>query len=146
MWLTKGWFLYNSFKNSGEELSKLKDIGYQATSLSTYDFSNLYTTLPHNLIKEKLLDLIERTFYKNEDKLYLACNDKKAFFTSADHYRGYHLLSCQNVCDALSFLLDNIYIRFGTKLYRQVVGIPMGTNCAPLVADLFFYSAMKEIS
>ena len=37
-------------KNSGEVLSKLKDIGYQATSLSTYDFSTLYTTLPHNLI------------------------------------------------------------------------------------------------
>ena len=39
--------------------------------------------------------------------------------------------SCQNVCDALTFLLDNIFIRFGTKLYRQVVGIPMGTSCAP---------------
>ena len=37
------------------------------------------------------------------------------------------------------FLLDNIYIRFGTKLYRQIVGIPMGTNCAPLVADLFLF-------
>ena len=73
-------------KNSGEVLSKLKDIGYQATSLPTYDFSTLYTTLPHNLIKEKLLDFIERT-YKKEGKLYLACNDKKAFFTSADHYR-----------------------------------------------------------
>ena len=92
-------------KNSGEVLSKLKDIGYQATSLSTYYFSTLYTTLPHNLIKEKLIDLIERTFYKKDGKLYLACNDKKAFFTSADHYRGYHLWSCQNVCDALSFSL-----------------------------------------
>ena len=68
-------------KNSVEVLSKLKDIGYQATSLSTYDFSTLYTTLPHNLIKEKLLDLIERTFYKKEGKLYIACNDKKAFFS-----------------------------------------------------------------
>ena len=85
--------------------------------MSTYDFSTLYTTLPHNLIKEKNLDLIERTFYKKEGKLYIACNDKKAFFTSADHNRGRHLWSCQNVCDALSFLLDNIYIRFGTKLY-----------------------------
>ena len=37
------------------------------------------------------------------------------------------------------YLLDNIYIRFGTKLYRQIVGIPMGTNCAPLVADLFLF-------
>ena len=81
--------------------------------MSTFVFSTLYTTLPHNLIKEKLLDLIERTFYKKEGKLYFACNGMKAFFTSADHYRVYHLWSCQNVCDALSFLLDNIYIRFG---------------------------------
>ena len=78
-------------KNSGEVLSKLKDIGYQATSLSTYDFSTLYTTLPHNLIKEKLLDLIERTFDIKEGELYLACNDKKTFFTSKDHYKGYQL-------------------------------------------------------
>ena len=130
-------------KNSGEVLSKLKDIGYHATSLSTYDFSTLYTTSPHNLIKEKVIDLIERTFYKKEGKLYLACNNKKAFFTSTDHYRGYHLWSCQNVCDTLSFPLDNIYIRLGTKLYRQIVDIPMGTNCAPLVVD--FYSAMKDL-
>ena len=38
------------------------------------------------------------------------------------------VLSCQNVCDALTFLLGNICIRLGTKLYRQVVGISMGTN------------------
>ena len=49
----------------------------------------------------------------------------------------YHAWSCQNVCDVLTFLLDNIFIRFVTKLYRQVVGIPMSTNCAPLFADLF---------
>ena len=90
--------------------------------------------------------MIERTFYKKEGKLYLACNDKKAFFTSTDHY----IRSCLNVCDALSFLLDNIYIRFGTKLYRQIVGIPIGTNCAPLVADLFLFcyerDFMKDLS
>ena len=33
--------------------------------------------------------------------------------------------------------MENIFIRFGTKLYRQVVGVPMGTYCAPLVANLF---------
>ena len=41
--------------------------------------------------------------------------------------------------DVLTFLLDNIFIRFGTKLYRQVVGIPVGTYCAPLFADLFLF-------
>ena len=43
------------------------------------------------------------------------------------------------MCEALTFRLDNIYIRFGFKLYRQTVGTPMGTNCAPLVADFDFY-------
>ena len=31
-----------------------------------------------------------------------------------------------------------------TKLYRQVVAIPMGTNCAPLVADLFIYCYERD--
>ena len=43
------------------------------------------------------------------------------------------------LCDALHYVLDNIFIRFGSKLYRQIVGIPMGTNCAPLVADMFLF-------
>ena len=64
---------------------------------------------------------------------------RKRFFTSADHNRGYQLWSCQNVCDALSFPLDNIYIRLGTKLYKQIVGIRIGTNFAPLAADLFLF-------
>ena len=120
---------------------------FRATSWSTYDFSSLYAALPHNLIKEKLLDLIEWTFkraLKNYGSLYLACNDRKAFFTSSDQSR-YTLWSCQNVCDALSYRLDNIYIRSGTKLYRQIIRIPMGTNCEPLMTDLF-YTATKKIS
>ena len=43
------------------------------------------------------------------------------------------------MCDALHYLLDNIFINFGSKLYGQIVGIPMSTNCAAFVADLFFY-------
>ena len=129
--------LFWSIKNSGEVLNKLKSREFRATSLSTYDFATLYTTLPHNLIKEKLINLIEWTF-KREGSPYIAFNERQAFFTSEDTKR-YKLWSCQNVCGALVCLLDNIYIRFGTKLYRQIVGIPMGTNCAPLVAGLFLF-------
>ena len=111
--------------------------------MSTYDFSTLYTTLPHNLIKDKLVDLIERTFQR-EGSLYIACNDRNAFFTS-DAVRNYDLWSCQKVCEALTFLLDNIYIRFGSKLYRQIVGITMGTNCAPLVADLYLFCYERDV-
>ena len=47
------------------------------------------------------------------------------------------------MCDALHYLLDDIFIRFGSKLNRQIVGIPMGTNCAPPVADLFLFCYEK---
>ena len=40
--------------------------------------------------------------------------------------------------------MDNIYIRFGNKLYRQSVGIPMGTNCAPLVDNLFLFHYERD--
>ena len=134
--------LFWSIKNSGEILNKLKSRGFLASGLSTYDFSTLYTTLPHNLIKEKLTELIEQTFNR-EGSLYLAYNDKNAFFTSEQPKR-YKLWSCQKMCDALHYLLDNIFIRFGSKLYKQIVGIPMGTNCAPLVADLFLFCYERD--
>ena len=68
--------LFWSIKNSGEILNKLKSRGFLASGLSTYDFSTL---LPHNLIKDKLTELIEQTFNR-EGSLYLACNDKNTFF------------------------------------------------------------------
>ena len=113
--------------------------------MSTYDFSTLYIALPHHLIKDKLIHLINQTFFFRVNTQCLACNEEFAFFTS-DVYKYYNSWSYQIVCDALAYLLNNIFIRFGTKLYRQIISIPMGTNYAPLVADLFLFFIMKEIS
>ena len=67
---------------------------------------------------------------------------KMPSFTS-EKPEQYKLWSGQNMCDALHYLLDNILIGFGSKLYRQIVGIPMGSHSAPLVAD-FFCFVMRE--
>jgi hypothetical protein len=50
----------------------------------------------------------------------------------------------KTLVEALTFLLDNIYVRFGTSIYKQVIGIPIGTNCAPLIADLFLYCYERD--
>ena len=133
--------IFWSIKNSGEFLDQLNNKDLRVSSVSTYDFSTLYTTLPHNLIKEKLTELIGRTF--GREKKYIACNYSRAFFTN-EIYEGYYMWTGVDVCNALVFLLDNIFVRFGQQIYRQVVGIPMGTNCAPLVADLFLFCYEKE--
>ena len=68
---------------------------------------------------------------------------KMHFFTSEQPKR-YKLWSCQKMCDALHYLLDNIFIGIGSKLYRQIVGIPIGTTCAPLIADLFLFCYERD--
>jgi hypothetical protein len=51
----------------------------------------------------------------------------------------------EQVISMLEFLIDNIFVSFGGILFQQVVGIPMGMNCAPLLADLFLYSYESEL-
>ena len=45
-----------------------------------------------------------------------------------------------DIINMLQFLIDNIFVIFDRLVFQQTVGIPMGTNCAPLLADLFLYS------
>jgi hypothetical protein len=42
-----------------------------------------------------------------------------------------------DIINMLEFFIDNIFVMFGGRVFQQTVGIPMGTNCAPLHADLF---------
>ena len=49
-----------------------------------------------------------------------------------------------NICKMIEFLIDNIFVQFGGRLFRQAIGIPMGTNCASLLADLFLYTYENE--
>jgi len=44
----------------------------------------------------------------------------------------------------INFLIDNIFIAFRGRIFQQTVGIPMGTNCAPRLADLFLHSYEAE--
>jgi hypothetical protein len=58
--------------------------------------------------------------------------------------KGQTCYSEEQVISMLEFLIDNIFVSFGETLLQQVVGIPMGTNCAPLLANFFVYSYESE--
>ena len=109
-------------KNSTNLLSSLSHLGvHRATSIQTFDFSTLCTSIPHDLLKSRMNSIIISDPL-NGDKKYTA-ND---------------------ICKMIGFLVDNIHVRFGGQLFQQMVGISMGTNCAPLLADLFLYSYENE--
>ena len=105
-------------------------------------FSTLYTTLPHCFIKDNLYILLKEP---SEEKANLTLHvSTETHFSLRKKPKKYHAWSCLNVCDALTLLLGNIFIRFGSTLYRQVLGIPMGTNCAFLVANLFQFCYERD--
>ena len=54
------------------------------------------------------------------------------------------MYTADSICKMIEFLINNIFVQFGWHISRQVIGIPMGTNCAPLLADLFLYSYGNE--
>ena len=43
----------------------------------------------------------------------------------------------------LEYLIDKFFVEFGGRIFQQAIGIPMGNNCAPLPADLF-YTRMRQ--
>ena len=88
--------------------------------------------------------LMNGFFALKGSKLFIIISRRPSYGVYISQHKRYDLWSCQKVTDALIYLLDNIYIRFGSKLYRQNVGIPMGTNCAPLVADLFLFCYERD--
>ena len=49
------------------------------------------------------------------------------------------------LCEAFIFLMENIYVQFDGMVYEQIVVIPMGTYCAPNIADLFLYCYERDL-
>ena len=58
-------------------------------------------------------------------------------------------LSLPQLVGMVDYLVDNIYVCVGDKVFHQRVGIPMGTDCAPLLANLYLfyfeYACMKSL-
>ena len=48
------------------------------------------------------------------------------------------------LCEAFTFLKENIYVQFEGMVYQQIVGIHMGTTCAPLIADWFLFCYERD--
>ena len=67
----------------------------------------------------------------------------KEYFIS-DPLNGDNKYTSNAICKMIEFLVDNIYVRFGEQLFRQMAGIPIGTSCALLLADLFLYSYKNQ--
>jgi hypothetical protein len=106
----------------------------------------LYTTIPHDRLKSRLLDIVDNCFFNKNGKskyLYPVINYQKHCFVEY-HSDSTHKYSEIEIKKMLEFLIDNIYVVVEGQVFQQSVGIRIGTNCAPLLADLFLYPYEAE--
>ena len=135
-------------KNSTDLLSSLDQLNVlTATSVQTYDFSTLYTSIPHNLFKSRITALIHNSFKRRNGRnryTHIKIASGKGYFIDTINPSGDNLYTADQICRMVEFLIDNVFVKFGGCLFRQVIGIPMETNCTPLLADFFLYSYESE--
>ena len=107
-------------------------------TISSFDFSTLYTNIPHTKLFEELSDIIKFIFKGGTrstisiDKFGIARWTRYAN-TAQTKY------DLDKILKAIKFLLDNCHFKCGNKLFRQIIGIPMGSDPAPYFANLFLY-------
>ena len=135
-------------KNSTSLLSSLDQLDVRtATSVQTFDFSTLYTSISHDLLKSRISNLVHNAFRKKDGSVrytHIKVTRAKGYFTHDINGGGDNMYTADNICKMIEFLVDNIFVQFGGPFFWQATGIPMGKNCAPLLADLFLYPYENE--
>ena len=129
--------------NSTSLLSSLDQLDVcTATSVQTFDFSTLYTSIPHDRLKSRISYLVHNAFRKKHRSVrytYIKVIRAQRYFTHDINGGGDNMYTADNIFKMIEFSIDNIFVQFGGHLFHRVIGIPMGTNCARLLADLFLY-------
>ena len=126
--------------NYMRENNEVNNSGHRRKTVKSFDFSTLYTSIPHDELIDKMSKFICKIFEikAQDNKKFITISKQQAYF-SINRSKKCLSLSCQELIDLVKFLIDNSYVVYKGKVFRQITGIPMGTNCAPYLANIFLH-------
>ena len=132
---------YNRFwviNNSKPLIERLDVINTRkkAKDISTFDFSTLYTKLPHRDLIKVLNSHIEFAFDGGTGK-YLGYSDSRVFWKKKAKRKA--TISRFQFMALVTHLTTRTYFVVGNLIIRQSIGIPMGIDPAPFWANLYLY-------
>jgi len=125
-------------ENSQSTLEMISSVNKRknARNVSTHDFSTLYTNIPLDDLKIKLKNIIDKAF-KGGQKQHVLVSKYNATWhgkTVKDN-----VYSKQQIHSMIDILTENLYFQLGDQIFRQIIGIPMGVDPAPYMANLYLY-------
>ena len=110
-----------------------------AKCISTFDFSTLYTKLPHDKLVKELSDVITFVFDHGGSSSYITVPSNGKAYWSKKKSKSSISFSKNSLKQAVKHLIENCYFTVGDVVMSQVIGIPMGIDPAPFWANLFLY-------
>jgi len=134
---------YNQFwvlQNCNPVLKALNRINKRqnAKSISTFDFSTLYTKLPHDKLLKELSEVIDFVFECGKCN-YIVISQHGTAYWSTKKPKSLIAFSKHSLKKAVKYLVQNSYFTVGNVMMCQAIGIPMGIDPAPFWANLFLY-------
>ena len=109
-------------KNSKELLENLKAQSlHSVNGIKSFDFSTLYTTIPHDKLKSRLKEIINQCFFhKNGNRRlqYVVIGYKDTYFVR-DQSDATQKYSDADVIKMLEYLIVNIFVEFGGRIFQQ---------------------------
>ena len=109
-------------KNSKDLLQYIQSRSLSScNSIKTFDFSTLYTTIPHSKLKDKLRELLQLCFIKKNGQRrykYLVLGRDRSYFVKKNHSNSTKKFSETDIINLLEFLIDNIFVIFGGRVFQ----------------------------
>ena len=105
-----------------------------ARNIQTYDFTTLYTNLDHSNIKVALTSVIKLAFKHAKCKC-ISVYDKSFAWVNKPRDTTFYFDE-NSLIDAVNFLIDNCYFTLGNLVFRQIIGVPIGVDPGPYIANL----------
>ena len=123
------------FKNSKELLEHLKSPNFNhITSIKSFDFSTLYTTIPYDKLKDRLASIIQNSFMfinGNRRYKYLVFGHEESYFVK-EHSDSKHKYSEDDIIKMLEFLVDSIFVFFAGKGFPADKSVYQWKQIVPL--------------
>ena len=133
-------------KNSTSLLSSLDQLDVRtAKSVQTFDFSTLYTSIPHDLLKSRISNLVHNAFRKKDGSVrytHIKLTRAKGYFTHDINGGGDNMFTADSICEMIEFLIDKEFldnmIRSGHRRLARSFNL-----CYRYIDDLIVFNNKK---
>ena len=123
--------------SNAEVLEDIRQVNARrnARNIACFDFSTLYTKIPLEDLKQKLKEIVEKAFKGGTNQYIQVKKSGSKWF----HKKSTESVSKEDIFNMIDVIIDNSFFKLGDKCFRQCIGIPMGIDPAPQMANLYLH-------